>query len=519
MRRFFRQMLTPARLLRVVGDIVLLTAAFAAALGVRFLGLPLELGQPINQLLGRLHEYLLLFQARAPILVLEGIFIFALAGFYTRTLGYQTRYKAFVILYAVTVCVLLFGATIFLLDRGTAFPRAVLGLLWVFLMVFIGGSRLAKDAVTRVVEGPPMRTAQPFADERKVLVVGGCGYVGSVLCRGLLEEGFQVRVLDNLMFGIQPVEDLLHHPRFELMEGDFRHVESVVRALHGMGSIVHLGAIVGDPACNIDTALTRETNFTATRMIREVARGYEIRRFLFASTSAVYGAQGDFLDEHSKVEPLSAYARSKLDAEQALLALRDDIFQPTILRLATIFGWSYRPRFDLVVNLVTAMAVVEGEFKIFNGQQWRPFIHVRDVSRAIIMLLRAPLPEVGGQIFNVGDNRLNHTLHEVGAAVQRAIPSARCDHITTEDPIRNYRVRFDKLENLTGFRCQVRLEEGIGEIARHLCDGTIANFRDEQYSNVQYTKRLLEELAGMGGDREPRSLEWVESHLRDAPRE
>lgn len=510
-----RGIVTPGRVLRVAADAVLLNAAFAAALGIRFLGLAFIGGKPADDFLVMWDRYLDLYLGRAPMLTLEGLVIFALAGFYTRTLGYQTRYKALVILNAVTIFVLLFAASMFAMERSAAFPRAVVPLLWVTALLFVGGTRLIKDALSKVVEVRPVRTANTQVDEGKVLVVGGCGYVGSVLCRDLLAEGFKVRVLDNLMFGIQPIEDLLKHPNFELLEGDFRHVESVVRALYGMGSVVHLGALVGDPACNVDADLTKETNFTATRMIREVARGYQIRRFLFASTSAVYGHQDDYLDENSKVNPLSAYARSKLDAEQALLALRDEIFQPTILRLATIFGWSYRPRFDLVVNLVTAMAVVEEQFKIINGQQWRPFIHVRDVSRATIALLRAPLPVVGGEVFNVGDNDLNHTLHEVGAAVQRVVPAARCLELTTDDEIRNYRVRFDKLHRLVGFRCQTTLEDGIREIVEQIRAGGIANFRDEKYSNVEYTKRLLEELATPTRGGEPRLLEWAEAHLRD----
>ena len=184
-----------------------------------------------------------------------------------------------------------------------------------------------------------------------MLVIGGGGYIGSALLPKLLDSGYHVRLLDLLIFGDEPIQKILNHPRLEVRRGDFRHVEQVADALQGVDSVVHLGAIVGDPACNLDEELTIEVNLTATRMIAELAKASGVERLVFASTCSVYGATEEMLDERSIVKPISLYGHTKLASERVLLAMANDRFQPTILRFSTIYGLSGRTRFDLVVNL------------------------------------------------------------------------------------------------------------------------------------------------------------------------
>ena len=292
--------------------------------------------------------------------------------------------------------------------------------------------------------------------------MGGAGYIGSVLVERLLEKGYRVRVLDSLLYGDQPLRPVRSHPDFELIVGDCRNIQDVVRAVRGVDSIIHLAAIVGDPACEQDHGPALETNYAATRMLIEIAKGHGVSRFLFASSCSVYGATDVEMDENA-VEPISLYGRTKVDAERALLDARSDTFHPTILRYATVFGLGYRPRFDLVVNLLTAKACQEGVITIYNGHQWRPFIHVRDLVEATVRVLETPVRLVSGEIFNLGDGRLNHTLTEVAEVIRSAFPDVRVEHIDSSDR-RNYRVNFDKLLRRTGFRAQYSLRDGVDEI-------------------------------------------------------
>src|SRR5262249_49727931 len=154
-------------------------------------------------------------------------------------------------------------------------------------------------------------------------------------------------------------------------------------------------------------------NFAATRMMLEVAKGHGIERFLFASSCSVYGASENLMDEQSETVPISLYAETKLQSERVLLDAKSRTFHPTILAFATVFGFAPRPRFDLVVNLLTARAIQEGVITIYNGDQWRPFIHVSDVAAAVVETLAAPVEAVSGEILNVGDERLNFTLAQI----------------------------------------------------------------------------------------------------------
>jgi nucleoside-diphosphate-sugar epimerase len=172
-----------------------------------------------------------------------------------------------------------------------------------------------------------------------------------------------------------------------------------------------------------------------------------------------------------------------------LLNARSDSFQPTILRLATVFGDSYRPRFDLAVNLLAAKAHSEGAITIFNGDNWRPFVHVQDVAEGIVAALGAPLHRVNGQIFNLGDSRLNYTLADVADEIRHVFPRSRVEYVSTQDR-RNYRVAFDKIRETLGFRGAVGIHEGILEIRRALAGGSVRDYTDLRYNNYEYLQKF-----------------------------
>jgi len=228
-------------------------------------------------------------------------------------------------------------------------------------------------------------------DESRVLVIGGAGYVGSALVEKLLDSGFHVSVLDAMHFGDKTLARVNGHANLTLIREDFRHIEALTRAMNGVGCVIHLGGLVGDPACAVDPQLTVDVNVTATKLVGEIAKARGVRRFIFASSCSVYGACDEIVDETSRFNPQSLYARSKVASEVVLRALNDDDFAVTCLRFATIYGISGRTRFDLVVNLLCAKAVREGIITVYGADQWRPFVHVDDVASAIMTTLEAPI--------------------------------------------------------------------------------------------------------------------------------
>ena len=410
--------------------------------------------------------------------------VFALHGFYTHTRSYSGKRKNWVILRGVGLAALLFlGANSLVRDsivgRSVDVPFVVLASFGLCFSRFLKNYVAARFDV-RAKESPAI-----LRERGRVLVVGGAGYIGSLLVERLLQLGYKVRVLDALLYGREPLLAVKDHPDFQLMIGDCRNIQDMVKAVKGVDAIVDLAAIVGDPACEQDRGSAREINYGATRMLIEVAKGHGVGRLVFASSCSVYGATDHEMDERSSTQPISLYAETKVDSEQALLAAESEDFHPTILRFATIFGLGYRPRFDLVVNLLTARAHQEGRITIFNGQQWRPFIHVRDVVEAIVRAMEAPVRLVSGEIFNVGDSRLNHTLQQVAEIIEQVFPGTSVEHIANTDR-RNYRVNFDKIRNRLDFSASYLLRDGVEELKAAFDKRVITDYKDLRYHNQRF---------------------------------
>jgi nucleoside-diphosphate-sugar epimerase len=411
--------------------------------------------------------------------------VFAAFGFYTHSRAYVGRFKQIVIAQGVGIaCAIFIAANVFLfpsehLARSLMLPFAVLAALGVV------STRFLKDLFERHFEVHSRTTLAPTAmGPPKVLVLGGAGFIGGELVHRLLARGLAVRVLDAMVYGAGALEDVIREPALELMVGDCRNIGSVVSAMRGVSAVVDLAAIVGDPACNQDQQAALEINYAATRMIIEIAKAQRVRRFIFASSCSVYGETEFEVDERGQTRPLSLYAQTKIQSEQALLAAASETFNPIILRFATIFGFGYRPRFDLVVNLLCARAHFDRTITIFNGEQWRPFLYVTDAAGAILTMLDAPIELVGGEIFNVGDRRLNVTLRQLAEKVNRGFPETRIDYIENSDR-RNYRVSFEKLKARTGFTPIRDLDFGIGELKQAFADGRIVDYTESRYHNLQ----------------------------------
>lgn len=325
--------------------------------------------------------------------------------------------------------------------------------------------------------------SQP-GDENKVLVVGGSGYIGSILVEKLLDQGKEVLVLDSMHFGDEPLAGVAGHNRLTIVREDFRNVEVLTRSMSGVGTVIHLGGLVGDPACALDPDLTIDVNLTATKLVGEIAKACGVKRFIFASSCSVYGACDDIVDEQSAFNPQSLYARTKVASEAVLAPLNDRDFAVTCLRFATVYGISGRARFDLVVNLLCAKAVRDGVITVFGPDQWRPFVHVEDVARAIEIVAEAPIDAVAGEAFNVGSDVQNYTLGQAAKLIKQQVPDAE---ITTDDNFtdtRNYHVSFDKIQTQLGFEPVWTLERGISQVIAVVRSNQVGHYSLPTYSNL-----------------------------------
>lgn len=376
------------------------------------------------------------------------------------------------------------GITLVVLPERLSASVAVATPAWTLLAITVFGIRYSRMSVGQHYRVVP-REKDESGKVEDVLVVGGAGYIGSVLTEQLLAKGYRVRILDMELFGRESLKTMIKHPRLEFMNGDFRNVEDIVRALRDIDAVIHLAAIVGDPACALDNETTIAVNYAAAKVLSQLARANGITRVVFASTCSVYGESEELRTEESQPKPVSLYATTKVDAERILLDADNGIFRPTILRFATAYGWSHRPRFDLVANLFAAQAVTENHIRVFNGEQWRPFIHTRDIARACVLAMEAPLDKVGGQIFNVGDHSQNFTLTQLGEIVGTAVPGTIVEAVSNDDDPRNYRVDFTKIQKVLGFRASVDLKVGIEEMVEAVRSGAISDWTDPVYSNLK----------------------------------
>src|SRR5439155_13498251 len=294
-------------------------------------------------------------------------------------------------------------------------------------------------------------------------------------------------------FGGEPFLYFLANPDCELVEGDATDVVKLIEAMHGASAVVHLAGLVGDPACAVDESFTRHANVFATHLIKKAVPLLGVQRLVFASSCSVYGINPAEVNETSEVNPVSLYARTKVESERELLLGPEGDCCVTVLRFATVFGHSRRPRFDLVANLFTAQAVNDGRITLMGPGQWRPFVHVRDLARVVVAVLDADPERMRGQIFNVGDRRLNMTIGQLARLVQERVSRGRRVEVVElpSKDLRNYAVSFEKIRRELGFEAETLMEAGIEEIVSQFGKGTYGYYRDAVYSNLAITKRVL----------------------------
>lgn len=331
----------------------------------------------------------------------------------------------------------------------------------------------------------------------KILVVGGAGYVGSVLTRELLDRGYAVRVVDRLYFGDASLQDI--RDRVDLVVADMRTLSPEV--LRDVDGVVNVGGLSNDPTAEYNPSANYEMNAVAAVRLAELCRQAGVRRYVLASSCSIYdlgvGDDGKdvVLDETAEVHPRAAYATSKFEAEQRLRAMAGADFCPVILRKGTIFGFSPRMRYDLVVNTFVKDALSHGTINLFyGGEMWRPVLDVRDAARAYITCLEADEAVVRGEIFNVAFH--NVRISELALRVRAVLRDLGVPVDITPDyayrGVRSYRVSTRKIQSVLGFTAVVDVEEAVREMVAGIRQYHLEDFDNPRYYNIRWM-RLLEE--------------------------
>lgn len=329
-----------------------------------------------------------------------------------------------------------------------------------------------------------------------VLVTGGAGYIGSVVVPRLLSAGRRVRVLDLYAFGRESLANARAYPGLEEIQGDIRDGDMLNRVLDGIDAVIHLACISNDPSCELDPELTHDINYRAFEPLVRLSREHRVQRFIFASSSSVYGiSDAAQVTEDHPLKPISLYNRYKAMCEEVLFRYEAPEFTTVAVRPATICGTSPRQRLDLTVNILTAHAVERGAITVFGGTQQRPNLHIDDMVDLYELLLRLPSAAIGGQAFNAACR--NHTVAELAGLVkqmvERQIPDRGPITITTtasDDP-RSYHVCVDRIRDRLGYSPRRSIEDAVVELIAAFRAGRLpAAMTDSRYYNVQRMKEL-----------------------------
>lgn len=336
-----------------------------------------------------------------------------------------------------------------------------------------------------------------MSQDQHIVVVGAGGYLGSVLTPMLLEQGYRVTAFDRFYFGRETLQAVADHPRIRIVQGDVRSFDASV--LEGADAVIQMAALSNDPACELDPQWTLAVNRDSAVRIARLAKEKGVQRFLFCSSCSVYGAGTGVLTEDSPTNPVSFYAKAKLEAEAEILRMSSESFCPVSLRKATLFGYSPRMRFDLAVNLMTLHAVTKKCIYVTGGgQQWRPFLHVRDAAAAYLQCFKTAPELISGRFFNVTATSVQ--IAELANLVSACTAGTEV-HVVPEDADqRNYHVSGALFEDVVGFRATRSIEQGIEEISAAIRDGRLSDLDDRRYYTLRTLKNALEMPAIDGGE-------------------
>ena len=326
-----------------------------------------------------------------------------------------------------------------------------------------------------------------------VLVTGGAGYVGCVLVPKLLASGYSVVVYDLMLFG---ADGLPSHPNLKAVTGDIRDISRFSNAVRGVGSVIHLACISNDPSFELDSALSKAINYDCFEPLVAAAKAAGVRRFIYASTSSVYGvSDAPDVTENFPLVPLTDYNRYKGLCEPVLLRHQSPEFTTVIIRPATVCGYSPRMRLDLTVNILTNLAVNQRKITVFGGSQKRPNIHVDDIADLYVMLLELPDKMIAGEVFNAAYQ--NHTVSELAEMVRKVVNQEMPERApigietTPSNDLRSYHVSSRKITEKLGYVPKRSVEDAVRDLCAAFKTGKLPNsLSDDRYYNVKTVKKF-----------------------------
>jgi nucleoside-diphosphate-sugar epimerase len=322
--------------------------------------------------------------------------------------------------------------------------------------------------------------------KRKVILFGGAGYVGSMLAPKLVEKGFEVLVYDTFWYGIELFKKM---DNLKLIQGDVRDLGLVGKSLNGITDVIHLACISNDPSFDLNPNLGKSINLTSFEPLVKAAKQQGVQRFIYASSSSVYGIKYEpNVTEELPLDPLTDYSKFKAKCEEILLSHASNNFICTILRPATICGYSARQRFDLVVNILTNQAINNGQIKVLGGTQYRPNLHISDMIDAYLFVLSQNELNIKGEIFNI--NGENLTLNQIASKVSDVTDVNKIEYQQTND-LRSYRVDASKIKTKLGFSPKFSVNDAILEIKKALLDG---KFKDPLNNSLYFNIKRMQEL-------------------------
>ena len=345
---------------------------------------------------------------------------------------------------------------------------------------------LSTERIVEIIENKNVKKTTAHKNPR-VLIVGGAGYIGSVLCKKLLKQNYSIKVVDKLLYDNNVVKILNKSKNFKFIKADICDLNTQINAIKDIDAVVFLAEIVGDPACNARPEDALKTNFLSISSMAQLCSHLGISKFIYTSSCSVYGVdkKNRLLTEKSNLNPISHYARMKIMSEKALLAIKNEIFKPTIFRLGTVFGPSIRNRFDLVVNTMAKNAYYNKKVILHGGEQWRPNIHVEDVADGIICALKTNSKIIGNKIFNLSSDKSNFKIKELAFSAKKEFKNSKVQVIKNMIDLRNYRVSSQKFYKTSGFRAKKTVSQAYKSFNNFFEKNKKFNPEKKLFSNIR----------------------------------